>query len=108
MDIQANSLLPVKCCFTSATDGRNYNHMTNITHTAFIVCNDKAHIICTGIRIRMIWIFTVAGLAITKIPLIRDDIMLTGGIIVKMDGKGSGKLFPGELGITLAFYLLSG
>ena len=75
--------------------------MANIADAAYVVCDDQADHICTSIRIGVIWIGTIAGLTIPKVPLVRDDVMVArrGAVIVYLQGIGD--LFPVEFRITL-------
>src|SRR6187399_1022300 len=68
--------------------------MTYITDTTFIIGNDQADIIGARSGIGMIGILPVPILAVAKMPDVRDNIILTGRGIGKMDREGSGKLFP--------------
>src|SRR5678815_5338320 len=49
----------------------------------------------------MIRIFSITVVSIPKIPGIGDDVMLTEGIIVKMNGQGIRDLFPGKSCFTI-------
>jgi hypothetical protein len=74
--------------------------MADITDTSFIIGNDQADVIIAGFGIGMIGILAIPILAVAKMPDIGDNVILTGGGIGKMDGQGTGNLFPVEPGLA--------
>ena len=80
------------------------NLMAHVTDTTFGVCDDKAHEVVAWCIIGMIRIDTITHIAIAEIPYVGHDVKFTGGIVVEMNGQGSGDLFPGEGRVALGFY----
>ena len=101
------NLFPYKLCMAGLTTIIfHMNFMTNIIHTTEFILNRQADHINTRFVIRMEWIFSIAKMAIAKIPLIRNDIMLAGGIVEEMDLVRISYLLPFKSCITFRGYTL--
>ena len=63
----------------------NSHFMAYIADTTCIISDDQADQIRAGKFIRMVWTMSVTFVAIAKVPMVRDDIMLTGRGAVEMN-----------------------
>lgn len=95
------NLFPGKLSITFSGN-RGYGYfMTHIADTAYRVGDDQADYIRTGFLIGMGRVGSIACMAIAKIPLEGDDIMVAARGIDKIDFEGAGILFPFKSGIAI-------
>ena len=86
----------------------NYNFVTDRAGATRIICDRETYYISAWLSVRVMWILTISIMSVTKIPLIRSDIILAGGSAVEVDLQSTGYLFPRELSVafTLCFFYM--
>ena len=93
-------LFPVEICIALSGYRGDGDLVADIADATHRVGDDEAYIIGAGFIISMSWIFGIAILAISEMPDIGDDVMITGRGIDKIPLKATGILFPFKFGIA--------
>ena len=102
MELQCiRELLPIEISITFSGHWSYGDFVAYIADTTYRVGDDETDQISAWLFVGMCGIGTIAGLTIPEIPLVRDDVMVAGGGIDKIDFEGAGILFPFKTGMAI-------
>ena len=102
MELQCiRELLPIEISITFSGHWSYGDFVAYIADTTYRVGDDETDQVSAWLFVCMCGIGTIAGLTIPEIPLVRDDVMVAGGGIDKIDFEGTGILFPFKTGMAI-------